>query len=85
MKLYEFADTHSLQLDLARYPMGKVRFSVKFVGATIKAGKHSISFSGTGKSAAEAMKDYVEGIRGKVLVIPSLDWKEIKVPSNLVF
>ena len=89
MKLEEFADIILKNFRLIRYANQGNRWSASFDRAEVKDTEHSSILMGSfgdGKTPSEAMNDYLEQIRGKVLVFNAGgggNRQEYGVPENL--
>ena len=89
MKLEEFADSIMANLILKRYANQNNRWTASFEGAEIKDDKCSIILCneyGDAETAAGAMANYIEIIRGKIIVfddMPENKRREYGVPKNL--
>lgn len=91
MELADYADTLELRLIITRYPNQDERWCATFEGAEVKDYRGSGSLSGThgnGPTAAAAILNYLDQIRGKVLVLNAMDAgrrREHRVPDHLLF
>lgn len=89
MIITEYADVLNFQIEVKYYPNQNNRWSANFVGAEAKEHKLSVgllSEYGSGNSPEEAVEDYVEKIRGKVLVFSAynkIKRREFDVPQDL--
>jgi hypothetical protein len=87
INLFTFLDTINCNLELRRYANQNGRWLAQIERAELKEG-HILSGSyGTGKNPEQAIEDYVQRIKGKLLVInaASDERKEFKVPKTLYF
>lgn len=79
MNIEEYADILNLDLRILRYPNQDNRYCAAFERCETKddAGSGMLtSTSGNGNSPAEAINDYIERIRGKLLVVNAYGNKE---------
>lgn len=88
MNIYEFADMIDRDLVITRFANQKNRFVCSFENTETKRFKEDGILSGTygnGSSPSSAIKDYVNQLRDKLLVIDatSPSRKEFQVPKNL--
>jgi len=71
MNIQEYADVLNLDLKLMRYPNQNNRWTAKFERCETKDSEASCILSGTygnGIDPQSAIADYVDSIRGKILV-----------------
>lgn len=85
MKLNELADVIGVDIVLRRYNNQDERWTAKFEHAEIGKNGCLISTYGGGVSPQEALDNYVNQIRGELLVLNAYgkDRKEFNVPLNL--
>lgn len=88
MTIYEFADSIDCSIYFIRLPNGKTNwFICEFRESLIQIKGNDKNTArpqnGTGDSPESALKNYVELIRGKILVIFTPDRKELEVPYDL--
>ena len=86
MTIDEFADIINKNIIITRYANQSNRFCVRFEGCEVS---HNTPFllgaSGNGKSVGEAMKDYIEKIKGQKLIFNSYrdDRQEFFCPEDI--
>lgn len=89
MTIEELGDLVQEELIVKRYPQQDNRWMCRFAHSEAKLSKSDIfarGFYGDGKSPEEAIQDYIEQIRGKILLFRGLDRKErstFGVPNTL--
>ena len=86
ISIYEFADVIDTNLKLIRQSNRNNRWIVRFEYSEIKEGMFLTGSYGSGSSPAEAILDYVQKIKGKLLVINATSKeyrKEFQVPKDL--
>ena len=89
MNIEEYADALNLELEIRRYPNQQNRYTASFEDCDTKTSADSGVIEGTygnGDSASAAIIDYVNQIRGKILVHRPFDGekrREYVVPKTL--
>jgi len=85
MTIEEYADVLNVDLIIRRYCNQDNRYMAEFENADIKEGCGLVGIHGNGKTATEAVLNYVERIRGKRIVFDAMgkDRREFDVPRNL--
>ena len=85
MNIYEFADVIGKNIEIIRFANQKGRTIARFERSEIKKNSMLYSEYGEGKTVNEAMKNYVDKIKGKTIVFNSMsdDRIEYNVPDNL--
>ena len=89
MNIEEYADILNIQLRITYYPNQNGRWTASFEGVETKADASSgilDSTYGNAESPDEAINDYVEKIRGRLLVINATGGdkrREFIVPATL--
>lgn len=84
---YTFLEAIEGELVLLRYPNQNGRWSASISGAEIKKGSILSGDFGNGTTPEEAIKDYLEKIEGKLLVLGAYtdNRREYNVPENLLY
>jgi hypothetical protein len=87
VNLFVFLDSIDCDLELRRYANQNGRWLAQIEHADIKEGCILSGSFGTGSNPEQAIDDYVQQIRGKLLVIDATSDKrrEIRVPDSLYF
>lgn len=87
VNLFAFLDTIDCDLELRRYANQIGRWLAQIKHAELKEGCILSGNYGTGKSPEQAIEDYVQQIKGKLIVINAATdrRKEFKVPEGLFF
>lgn len=87
VNLFAFLDTIDCDLELRRYANQSGRWLAQIEHAELKEGCTLSGNYGTGKNPEQAIEDYVQQIKGKLLVINAASdrRKEFKVPDSLYF
>ena len=89
MKITEYADALGFEIIIRYYPNQSNRWSAQFDNCETKDSKESCTICGTtgnGKTPDEAIRDYVESIRGKYLVFHALNLskrREYEFPDSI--
>ena len=89
MNIEEYADALNLELEIRRYPNQCNRYAASFENCETKASADDGCLTGTygnGDSPSGAVVDYVQQIRGKILVHQAYSGdkrREYVVPKNL--
>lgn len=89
MNIEEFADILLKDIDIKRYANQDNRWSARLAGAEVKDTEHSnilASTTGNGNSPSKALEDYIEQIKGKILIFNAMQGdkrREYGVPKNL--
>jgi hypothetical protein len=86
MYLFEFADTIKKSIVLRRFSNQSGRWICMFDHSLIKDGGLLIAEYGNGSTPDEAINEYMENIRGKVIVFDAYDnenRQEYYVPKTL--
>ncbi len=85
MNFYDWLDALNLQLVIKRYAQQNERWTAGIDRAEIKEDSILIGFYGSGYSAETATENYMNGIKGKILIMNAMSAarQEIKVPVNL--
>ena len=86
MTIEDYADIVNVYLIIRRYCNQDNRYSAEFENAEIKEGGCLAGVYGNGKTATEAVLNYVEQIRGKRIVFDAFgkNRREFDVPNTLV-
>jgi len=87
MNIEEYADALNVDLIIRRYCNQDNRYMAEFENAEIKEGNCPNGIYGSGKTAAEAIVDYVEQIKGKRIIFNAghENRREYNVPKDLYF
>jgi hypothetical protein len=82
-----FLDAIDVSLVVTRYSNQKGRWTATIVSAEIKEGSMLCGTHGNGSYPEEAIEDYVQKIKGKLLILNAYSGsrKEILVPTTLYF
>lgn len=75
MKFEEYADALNLEIEITRYPNQSNRYTAEFRNVETKDKLDDGILSGTygnGSTPWSAMREYMEKIRGKVLVVDAM-------------
>lgn len=89
MNIEEYADALNLDLVIQRYPNQSNRYSARFDRCETKESADSSCLEGTygnGRSPQGAVEDYIDKIRGRVLVVDAMmgnDRRQYVVPKEL--
>jgi hypothetical protein len=89
MNIDEFADIIMSDIVLRRYCNQSNRWTARFEGAEVKEEKSSVMLTGeygNAKTPQGAIADYVENIKGKILIFNAMskkDRREYGVPTDL--
>jgi len=89
MKITEYADALGFEIDIKYYPNQGNRWSAQFANCETKDSKESSTICGTygdGKTPDEAIRNYVDRIRGKYLVFHALNpsrRREFEFPDSV--
>ena len=86
MTLTEYCDAMNLQLRLNYYPNQSNRWSVNITDLEMKEDYSLRIVYGNGSSPDEALVDYVDKIKGQMIVIDAMDTnrREYVVPTTLM-
>jgi hypothetical protein len=87
VNLFTFLDILNLDLELHRHANEDGRWITWIKHSEIKEGGALIGTYGDGKTPEQAIEDYVQRIKGKLIVINATSdlRKEFKVPDSLFF
>jgi len=87
ISLFAYLDTIDCDLILRRYANQSGRWIANIEYGEIKEGSILIGKYGSGKNPEQAIEDFVQNIKGNVLVINAMTDKrvEYKVPDGLFF
>lgn len=69
MNITEFSDAIGCEIHVTYYPNQGGRWWASFEGAEVKGELVLIGALGNGSTPEEAIKDYIDNIKGRVLVI----------------
>jgi len=85
MTLAEYADIIRCDIIITRYHNQNDRYTVQFEGSEIKEGEFLSGIYGNADTIAGAIEDYVDKIKGKLLVIGAYteSRREYGVPNTL--
>lgn len=75
MNIDEYADALNLQLEITRYPNQGHRWTARFEGCDTKDNNEAGCLEGTygnGHCPKSAISDYLDKIRGRVLVVDAM-------------
>jgi hypothetical protein len=75
MNIEEYADALNLQLEITRYPNQSNRYTARFANCETKDDADSgclTSAYGNGHCPGSAIDDYLDKIRGRVLVVDAM-------------
>jgi len=68
MTIFEYADVANLNIEIIRYHNQDGRYRAAFEDCDLKDGNFLQSVSGNGKSANDALEDYINRIMGKTII-----------------
>lgn len=87
INLFSFLDYIGCNLVLRRYSNQDDRWIAKIEDCVVKKGEALVGYYGTGKYPDQAINDYVQNIKGKLIIINAVspNRKEFKVPELLYF
>lgn len=89
MNIEEYADVLNLELEILRYPNQRNRYSAQFKRTETKDDPSDPCLTGTygnGTSPAEAVQNYIDKIKGRLLVVNATGGNERRqyvVPQEL--
>ena len=86
MDFFEYLDIIRCDLELRRYANQDGRWLAQIEHSEIKEGVFLKGIYGNGQTAIEALEDYIQMIRGRVLVINAYnreERKEYQVPDSI--
>lgn len=89
MRIQEYCDALNIEIDATYYPNQSGRWCVKLARAEIKEKADSCIAAykhGNGKTVEAALTDYVNQIRGKILLLNGLNSnrREYVIPADLL-
>jgi len=88
MNIEEYADVLNLELEIRRYPNQNGRYTAKFAKCETKDSPTDgilCGSYGNGRSPSDAINDYLNKIRGKLLVVDAMsaERRSYVVPKEL--